>query len=327
MRKKCSKLVYLIVVLTMCLSAPINARALQSTPLPSPTQAPSPQPVILSPNERYEYDKLRLERDLQKDLLDWAQNRFWIIALLVILVGFFGVRAFVREMVSSELKEAYRAANQAEAATKQTIEALAKAQTAADKYSVTVSELSATATQVDERFKSLESQISAEGSHAVANSEMQVSLLSTKLEELGGVVKSLSMESERNRSLFQEYDQRMLELSRIENAEREEFAANSKYSVLVVYGADDSAAKEFKNELLTELTSWGYRTTTNPWALRRPKAFNEIRIRHRAIDEPLGNSLYSIARDLSSRLNADLRLTRIPDLDSSFPQEAEILLV
>src|ERR1039458_2506189 len=83
--------------------------------------APSLAP---SPEEQYLLMKPQIERELQDDILTWAQTRFWIIAVLSVVVGFVGVRSLVREMLSAELKDAMRASAEASAAAGQGKEAV-----------------------------------------------------------------------------------------------------------------------------------------------------------------------------------------------------------
>ena len=62
--------------------------------------------IRISPEEAYALQRLRIQIELQDELYAWAQSRFWIIAIITLLIGFIGVRALVREMMASELKEA-----------------------------------------------------------------------------------------------------------------------------------------------------------------------------------------------------------------------------
>ena len=52
----------------------------------------TPGSLGLSPEEQYLLMKLQIERELQDEILKWAQTRFWILAGVSVVVGFFGVQ-------------------------------------------------------------------------------------------------------------------------------------------------------------------------------------------------------------------------------------------
>ncbi|MBC8030410.1 MAG: hypothetical protein H7Z16_09885 [Pyrinomonadaceae bacterium] len=277
------------------------------TPGASPPAMSSPSPIGLNSVERFEYDKLRLQRDLQKELLEWAQTRFWIFAILTFLIGFFGVRALVREMISSELKEATRAAAQAEAAADHTREVTKDVRADADKYRETVAQLSETATRVDDRFKELDGRIAAEGAHAVASSELQLSQLAKRLDELSEVVKTAASESRESKEALRLYDARIAALKSESSDQRANFLENSQYSVMVIrHPAAVGESLHLGAELLSALTKQGYRVSTGMWEKTRPAELTKISIRYKSGKHKLAVRLEETVRELLQEWKRDV---------------------
>lgn len=300
----------------------------QQNPSERATPSPSNSPADALPaNERYEYDKLRLQRDLQKELVDWAQTRFWTLAVLIVLVGFFGIRALVREMIASELKEAARAAAQAEAAAEQTIAVTKQVRADADSYRGMVAELSDTATQVDERFKALDARISAEAAHAVASSDLQLSQLADHVEELSQVVKTLASESQENWAVLQKYDQRIKELDRTAVSKRAKFSENSQYLIEVVSHPANEESIDFADKLVKSLTTRGYRASSGRWAPTQPNEFNSVRIKFKGhVPQTLIERVKEIIQSHAEENGLSLPIFSGTGLHRSFSSDVAVFL-
>src|SRR5262245_56044815 len=82
----------------------------EQNPIPSPKGNPAPiledRPTSEAPSkpvdslqlpadELYSLQKLKIQQELQGEITQWAQSRFWVIAIIAIAVGVFGVRAIV----------------------------------------------------------------------------------------------------------------------------------------------------------------------------------------------------------------------------------------
>lgn len=285
----------------------------QQLPVPSPTAgssgAASPSPSDLNGSERFEYDKLRLQRDLQKELLDWAQTRFWIFAVLTFLIGFFGVRALVREIISSELKEATRAAAKADAAADHTREVTKDVRADADKYRETVASLSETATRVDDRFKELDARISAEGAHAVASSELQLAQLAKRLDELSEVVKTAASDSRESKEALRRYEARIATLNSESSNQKANFSENSQYKVSVVRHPEGKQSRHLGGELGKLLTTQGYRVSFASWVKTHPADPAKIAIHYKSGKRTLGEQLFAVVQDLLKEWKTDLPTT------------------
>ncbi|HJQ33347.1 MAG TPA: hypothetical protein VJ866_14265 [Pyrinomonadaceae bacterium] len=256
---------------------------------------------------------------MQKELLEWAQTRFWIIAVLAVFVGFFGVRALVREMIASELRDATRAAAQAQAAAEHTKEVTKDVRADADKYRETVLQLSEAADKVDERFKALDARINAEGAHAIAASELQLAQLAGRIEELSEVVKSLASESQENRKLLQDYEARVNALNKVAASKRETFSENSKYQVIVVSHPKNEESKKFGRQLTKLLTERGYRASSGLWGEKHPASFNKIDLHYKSDAPELATRLREITAELVGRLKPDtpIKVIEGPDVTVS----------
>jgi len=156
----------------------------QSAAEPALTKDPAARRLSLSPEEQYLLLKLQIERDLQDNILKWAQTRFWSLAVVSVVVGFFGVRSLVRELISTELKDAMRASADASAAAAQGKDVVKEVRAEAAKYSAIVEELTTAARGVDKKFGELSSRIDAEGTRSVAAADLKVAAIDQQLGEL-----------------------------------------------------------------------------------------------------------------------------------------------
>jgi len=280
----------------------------------------------MSSSERYEYDKMRMERDLQKDTWDWVVWRLWIGAALIVLIGLFGVRAFVREMVASELKDAARAAAQAEAAAKATSDVTAEVRVEAARYKALVADLSDAAMKLDERFKELDARITAEGAHAVASSEVQLSRLSGHVQELSEVVKRLISESRESQGALEKYQARIQQVDAAAANESARFLENSKYLIRVTAHPKNLESTELQSQLIKELTSQGYRAVAGQWADAVKIDPKKIKITHRNAENTAQKIRRIVART-AKRNNLDIAITVSDKLHASYKEEDVVIFL
>jgi len=137
--------------------ADVSPQTVQSPPASSTQQSPpqrgsSPTSLQVSSDELYALQKLRIQKELQDEILKWAQTRFWLLAIASLLIGFFGVRALVREFVSGELKDAMRASVEAQAAAESARESIREVRAEAGKYKDLVDSASTAAADVNEKL-------------------------------------------------------------------------------------------------------------------------------------------------------------------------------
>jgi hypothetical protein len=230
-------------------------------------------------------------------------------------------------MIASELKDATRAAAKAEAAADQTNQLTTQVRADADKYRETVAQLSDTATQVDVRFKALEGRISAEGAHAVASSQLQLTQLAGRVEELSGVVKTLASESRDSRGLMQNYDERIKDIDQKAATKKAEFSENSQYFVEVVYHPKNEASTEFARNLEKELLNRGYRASTGVWGDTVSSGFDSIGIRSKdGVSKEFVDQLRRLTRDLAILYLGNMPIQIKTGLSDTFTADVAVFL-
>jgi len=256
-------------------------------PQPQPVQHASPAKdpatagsLSLSPDQQYLLMKLQIERELQDEILKWAQTRFWILAVVSVVIGFFGVRSLVREMLSSELKDAMRASAEANAAAAQGKDAVKEVRAEAARYSATVEELSTAARTVNEKFGELSSRIDAEGTRSVAAADLKISAIDLRLSELRGMVELLAKDSEGTRKALAEFEARRRQAEQSVATTQAEFDENSTFKVEVVGHGPGSQTEESALRIVDALSKVGFKASSGRWAQGTAVAEN-IRVAYR----------------------------------------------
>ena len=285
--------------------------------------------IDLARDERYELERFRLERDLQKDILEWAQTRFWVVVFVTVLIGFFGVRALVREMIASELREATRATAQAQAAAEQTPRLTKEVRSDAEKYRLLVDELSSGAATVDQRFHEVSGRINPESDHSVAAADLKVAELTQQVNELSDVVKRLADESKSARELIHDYERRAADLGVAAASKRERFADNSKYDVLVAHYGEDTPTGQFAAELRRELTGRGFKAVDGKWVGGDTTSFGNVNIDYPHGDRAAGEGLQDVVKIIMERRGTvkPIRLTERPAKKQPLENDPSVLLL
>lgn len=251
----------------------------------------------LPQGEIYELEKLRMRSELQEEVVYWAQQRFWIIALAVLIIGFFGTRAFVREFVSSELKDAMRAAAEAQAASVSARESIKEVRAEANKYKDLVEAASETAASVNERLKELGSRIDSEGARSIAAADIKVSSINKQLEELERTVSQLASDSERNRKILLDAESRLEKARENAKATENEFEANSAFNVTVVQFSNPKSGL-IAGEIGAKLTSSGFKVSKSTWGKSVPNTTKGARVSYQPIAKHKAEEISGIAREI-----------------------------
>jgi phage shock protein A len=195
---------------------------------------------------------------MQGDLEQWIQRRFWILAFLAVVVGFFGTRSLVRELISEELKTATQSAADARAAADHAKESTRDVRQQADRYRDRVEALSGDAARLDDKLKSLDQRIAAEGAHALAAAEIRIGELAEQLQELSGTVQHLSAQSTESRRIVQDYRERVAKLQSTASNAMARFNENSAINVVVLHPMKDTPSA-LGPRVLATLLKQGYK--------------------------------------------------------------------
>lgn len=252
-------------------SKPDSSLPVQGTAQPrisKPAQSPAPtsrQSPSLSPEEEYQLQKLKILQELQEEVLKWAQTRFWVIAIISVLIGFFGVRALVREMLAAEVKDAMRASAEAQVAATQGREAIKDVRSEASKYKDMVQELTATAKNVDEKFQEVKSRIDGEATRTSAAANLKITALDEQLVEIRDMVLGLARESARSKESLEEHERRLSEFRQSAASGQAKFEDNSRVRVVVVSHAPGSKTQVFGAKVTNALSQMGFKASEGKW--------------------------------------------------------------
>ena len=196
---------------------------------------------VLSPEDEYQLLKLKALQDSEDDLLKWAQTRFWYGAAIVACLSLIGIPAIVRQMLSTEVKEAMRASADAQAAAASGHEAIRDVRAEAAKYKELVEMLSTTAKGLDEKFREITSRIDAEGARTSAGADLKISALDQQINQIREMISRLATETRHEAQDWAQHQRTIEEVRESAATSESEFADNSKFRVIVVGALPDSA--------------------------------------------------------------------------------------
>lgn len=188
----------------------------------------------LTAEHAYYLQRTQVISELHEELEAWAKKRLWMVAIIVLVLGFFGTRALVRDMVSSELREAMKATAIAETAAEQAKKVSKEVRSEADNHKTLLEEMSARAGKVSTEIDVLRSKIKAEGLHAIAKAQLEVESMASRLEELESLVRDVASTSQSNTGKIRSYQKRLSLLDRSTTKTKAQFERNSDFVVMVV---------------------------------------------------------------------------------------------
>ena len=221
--------------------------------------------IIEMPAEKaYYLQKTQVLDDLQKELIQWAKKRFWIITAIVIVLGFFGssllIRETVRGLVEKEIEDANKAAIIArESATRAAIateEVAKQAQT----YAKTVIGLQEKASQVDTQFTSIRQRLEAETANVKADAARETKDIATRLTHLEKLVAGVVKQPQTSQQAVATYQKEIVELKEVAFNEGKKFGENSAYYVTVYYNEQTIALSA---KIVEKLTQAGFKAASS----------------------------------------------------------------
>lgn len=274
-------------------------------------QSGSPSPTLqLSNDELYALQKLRIQKELEDEILKWFQTRFWIIAVVSLLLGIFGVRALVREFVAAELKDAMRASAEAQAAAASARESIKEVRVEAGKYKDLVDVASATAANVSEKLQELRTRIDSEGARSVAAADLKIAAVNEQLDELRKTVSALATDSARNREIVKAADLRIERTRETAQASEAEFSANADINVLLVPFTDQFSQK-LASDISTALTIRGFKVSRSPWDKKHKRVSGNVRLAYQPMFKAKVGNVSSVVekvfldKELQNKINLD----------------------
>lgn len=191
--------------------------------------------IKLSAEQTYYLQRTQVVSELHDEIESWAKKRFWGIAIIVIVVGFFGVRSIVRDMIVTELHDARKATAIAEAASDHAKEVSKEVRKEAEAYRTVLEKISGRATEVSSQIDGLSATMKAEGLHAIETTRLDVKNMEAKLRELDKLVRGIASSSGASQKTLTSYDARLVELSRDASKSKAKFSKNADFRVMVTY--------------------------------------------------------------------------------------------
>ncbi len=228
--------------------------------------------------------KIQALQGSEDELIHWAKTQLLVAVVLVGLLGGAAIAlvpGIVRWMLSKEIRDAMRAAAEAQAAASQGHEAIRDVRAEAAKYKDEVESLSATARSVDEKFREVMSRIESEGMRASAGADIKISALDKQLNEIRGMVVRLAMESPRDRESVSEHERKLDELRHSAADDEAEFADNSNFRVIVAGHLDSLETMKLADVIASRLSEKGFKASRVVYAPGVPVG-KVIRLEHLA---------------------------------------------
>lgn len=217
----------------------------------------------ISTAEYYSLQKLAIYRELEQTVIQSLQTKFWIALFIIIAVGWFGIRALVREFVQADLKEAMRATADAQAASSLAKDSIKEVRAEAGKYKELVEGAAETASQVNTKLTELRSRIESEGERSVAAADIKIKGLAQQIGELKIIVDALARESD-HKGFIDQTNERMTHAKQESSIKEAKFTENAATGVLVVVPGKEMRSQTV-NALASSLSKKGYRVAKSAW--------------------------------------------------------------
>lgn len=233
---------------------------LRVTGAPTTATGTNRETVELAPERIYYLQRTQVLLELQTELLSWAKTRFWVVAVVAVVLGFVGMRTIVRDLASDELRNAIRASAEADSAAAAARDSIAKARESVAQYQQLVNELQTHATLIDKHYKELDAQIPAHNENIRTEVRLAKTDIEAQLTDMRAAVSTLLAKVEGARAA-QTFTVRDSEQRAKAQTRTTIFADNAKYSVALSYKQTSTPAT---NRALSLLRSQGYKVEDYP---------------------------------------------------------------
>lgn len=219
------------------------------------------------------------ERTLEEckaELLTWAKKRFWLLAVILSVVAFFGIKSLigetVRTYVESELKtmkeardKAWRAGILAEDRAAAAMAAVAEADKQLSAYTKTISELQQeldalqkSAQVVAEQYLVLQQGLDSETRNIRGLIDKDVNDVKVRLDRLDELVAKLAREPQAGRLEVKAYEEKAAIMRRETKKFDLRFTDNARYQVSVYF---NERTKSLSDNALEKVTEAGFKAS------------------------------------------------------------------
>lgn len=262
-----------------------------------------------------------LIRRLETEVMSRLKWRFWIGALVVALLGFFGVREMLRGFVDTEVKAAQRAAILAEESAKKATTATDEASKQTQSYIKTVETLQGEAQKVDAQFVAVRQRITADAKNAALRSEKDFSAAQQRLAALEALVKQIGEENEVTRRATADYAKKVATLENRIEREQKRFAENSAYTVWISFIPDK---KSLALDIQSRLASAGFKAPLTEITSKILEASKGTTLTYLAAGESKAQEVLAVVKSILK----DVQTKKLPDADPTklrFSKEHSLL--
>ena len=223
----------------------------------------------LTPDEEDRIYRRSVLEGLQNELIAWAKKRFWIVAIIAVILGWVGVTVIIKDLVRKELREATRAGAVAETAADQASKAALKVRSELNNFNNTIGQLkeeankvSSDLTNVKTMLLSEQNRIEEDAGHTIAKAQLQLKNIDSKLNDLSKFVINLSKEIESNKTNLSTFLSEKEQLNEEKIIDEKKFAENSEYKISVINKQDEDGSLE-SAKVYKRLVNEGFKVSRN----------------------------------------------------------------
>lgn len=235
----------------------------QNLPIVVPATSFTAQPTVPVPAaEFYALQKVAVLKESQSEIIEALQTKFWVGLLVAALVGFFGIRSFIREFVATELKDAIRAAADAQAATALAKESVKELRSEGAKYRESVEAAQQTAANLNTKLDELRSRIEAEGDRSVAAASIKIDGVQTQIDALKSLIDNIVNRQNPGSELPRLAEEALNRAKKKTSDKEQEFSSRAGTQIAV---AAVSRASDLGADLAARLSKLGYRVRQSRW--------------------------------------------------------------
>lgn len=188
--------------------------------------------------------KAKTLTEIQSEVTEWAKKRFWIVTFVALFIGFFGINSLIRSTINSRLDpklerasdkilNAEMAADRAAKITSEAEDLIKSANRQLKSYSQDIESLQVSATELTDQFRKIRSNLEGQTSNLRASSELGLSEVRARIEQLENLVKELAGKSQDAESSLRLYESKIEGLKIRQETINKAFSENSDFKVMI----------------------------------------------------------------------------------------------
>jgi hypothetical protein len=217
--------------------------------------------ITVPAEEAYALQRIKVLQDVQDELLRWIKHRFWVVALLLAVLGFFGVNQLARVFIEKELVKAQTEVLEAVKAAALAKKATDDAGTQTETYARTVGDLQSKAQAVDGQFLQVRQRIEEDSRNVKVGAQRDAQVLTDRVVRLEQLVGRVADASRASQEAVDAYRKDISAKQAAAQTEAKRFAENSEYRVTVYFGEIHKAVAA---RAVDTLAAAGFKASSSP---------------------------------------------------------------